>query len=72
MYKFTTSKEVRILFGNIFHSFASSTNQDENITVCLFVCLFFVAYVIFKKYFKVPCDGDSIFQITDFMAYVHE
>ena len=34
-YKFTTSKEVCISMEDIFHYFASSTNEDEFKNLCL-------------------------------------
>ena len=36
-YKFTTSKEVFISLGDIFHSLASSTNKDELKALFVFI-----------------------------------
>ena len=49
-YKFATSKEVCISLGDIFHSFASSTDVDEIKTLCLF--LFKLGCIILTKYFE--------------------
>ena len=65
-YKFTTSKEVCISLGDIFHSFACSTNEDEFKTLCLF--LFKLGCIILTKYIKVPCVGDPLFDTTALMG----
>ena len=61
-YTFSTSKEVYISLQAISHSFASSTNEDEFKTLCLF--LFKVGCIILTKYFKVPYGGDPIVDTT--------
>ena len=61
-YKFTKSKEVCILLEDRFHSFASSTKEDEFKTLCLF--LFKVGCIILTKYFEVPYGGDPIVDTT--------
>ena len=61
-YKFTTSKEVCISLEDIFHSFASSTNEDEFKTICLL--LFKVGCIILTKYFKVPYGSDPTVDTT--------
>ena len=63
---FTTSKEVCISLGDIFHSFASSTNEYEFKTVYLF--LFTVSCIILTKYFEVPYGGDPIVDTTALMG----
>ena len=65
-YFFTTSKEVCISLGDIFHSFPSSTNEYEFKTVYLF--LFKVGYIILTKYFEVPYSGDPIVDTTALMG----
>ena len=63
-YNFTTSKEIYIfhILGDIFHSFASSTNEDEFITLCLF--LFKVGCIAFTKYFEASYDAGPIVDTT--------
>ena len=61
-YKFTTSKEVYISLGDIFHSLVSSTNADEFKTLCLF--LFKIGCITLTKYFKVSYAGDPIVDTT--------
>ena len=65
-YKFTTSKEVCILLADIFHCFASSTNEDEFKTLCLF--LFKIGCIILTKYFEVPYGSDPIVDTSAFMG----
>ena len=63
-YKFTTSKEVCISLGDVFHPVASSTNEDEFKTLFLFK----VGYIILTKYFEVPYTGDPIVDTTAVMG----
>ena len=56
-YNFTTSKEVCISLEEIFYSFASSTDEDEFKTLCLF--LFKAGCIILTKYFEVPHGRNS-------------
>ena len=46
----------------MFHSFASSTNEDESKTQCLF--LFEGGCIILTKYFEVPYAGNPIVDTT--------
>ena len=46
----------------MFHSFASSTNEDESKTQCLF--LFEGGSIILTKYFEVPYAGNPIVDTT--------
>ena len=64
-YKFTTWKEVCTSLGDMFHSFASSTNEDESKTQCLF--LFEGGSIILTKYFEVPYAGNPIVDTTALM-----
>ena len=68
-YKFTTSKEVCILLSDIYHSFASSTNEDQYMTLFLF--LFKVGCIIFTKYFVVSYDGDPKFETNRSSSLVY-
>ena len=61
-YKFTTSKEVYISLGDIFHSFASSTNEYEFKTLCFI--LFKVGCIFLTKYFEVPYGADAMVDTT--------
>ena len=64
--KFTTSKKVCNLLSDTFHPFASFTNEDGYMTLCLI--LFKIGCIIFTKYFKVPYDADPTFENTALMA----
>ena len=59
---FTTSNEVSISLEDIFHSFTSSTIEDQFNTLCLF--LFKVGCIILTKYFEVPYGGYPIVDTT--------
>ena len=59
-YKFTTSKEVCISLGDIFHSFASFTNEYEFKTLRLFK----VGCIILTKYFEFPYGGEPMVDTT--------
>ena len=61
-YKFTTSKKVCISLEDTYHSFASSTNEDEFKIRVLF--LFKVGPIILTKYFEVLYGGDPIVDTT--------
>ena len=65
-YKFTTSKEVSISLGDLFHAFASSKTEDEFKTLCLF--LFKVGCIVLTKYFEVLYAGDPIVDTTALMG----
>ena len=51
-----------ISLEDIFHSFASSTNEYEFKTLCLF--LFKVSWIILTKCFEVPYGGDPVVYTT--------
>ena len=61
----STSKEVCISLGDIFHSFAPSTNEDEFKMLCLLLLM--VGCIILIKYFEVPYSADPTVDTTALM-----